>query len=155
MPPADNSRYLAAAATRRRADTLDRARRTLEELGRTGQRYTVTQIAAHASVSRAWLYAQAEFRDGIRRLTTAAPMSSAPAASDQIEHGSDASLRQRLALAHERIRELDVENHRLREQIALLHGQLRAARIDNTHVKDTVNDTKHLLTAANYRTSPR
>jgi len=32
----DNSHYLVAAAQRRRADTLERARRALQELGETG-----------------------------------------------------------------------------------------------------------------------
>ena len=54
----DNSHYLVAAAQRRRADTLERARQAVQELGETGQRRTVTQIAAHAGVSRSWLYAQ-------------------------------------------------------------------------------------------------
>ena len=65
----DNSHHLVAAAQRRRADTLERARRALHELGETGQRHTVTQIAAHAGVSRSWLYAQPELRDQLRRLT--------------------------------------------------------------------------------------
>ena len=48
MAPADNTRHLVAAAQRRRTDTLDRARKTLQELGETGQRHTVTAIAARA-----------------------------------------------------------------------------------------------------------
>ena len=43
-----NSHHLLAAAERRRADTLERARHALQELGETGQRRTVMQIAAHA-----------------------------------------------------------------------------------------------------------
>ena len=66
----DNSHHLVAAAQRRRADTLERARRALHELGQTGQRHTITQIAAHAGISRSWLYAQPELRDQLRRLTT-------------------------------------------------------------------------------------
>ena len=65
----DNSHHLLAAAQRRRADTLERARKALHELGETGQRRTVMQIAAHAGVSRSWLYAQPELRDQLRRLT--------------------------------------------------------------------------------------
>ena len=103
----DNSHHLLAAAQRRRADTLERARKALQELGATGQRRTVTQIAAHAGVSRSWLYAQPELRDQLRRLTA---ISETPEpAPARIERGSDASLRQRLTLAHERIRELDDE----------------------------------------------
>jgi hypothetical protein len=149
----DNSHHLVAAAQRRRADTLQRARQALHELGETGGRRTVTQIAAHAGVSRSWLYAQPELRDQLRRLT-AAP-ETAESAPTRIERGSDASLRQRLTLAHQRIGELDDENRQLRNQIALLHGQLRANRIAATHVTDTVHDTNTQLTLPNSRPSPR
>ena len=125
----DNSHHLLAAAQRRRADTLERARKALHELGETGERSTVTQIAAHAGVSRSWLYAQPQLRDQLRRLTVSETAESAPA---RTERGSDASLRQRLTLAHERIRELDDENRQLRNQIGLLHGQLSANRIAGT-----------------------
>ena len=123
----DNSHYLVAAAQRHRADTLERARQALRELSETGQRRTVMQIAAHAGVSRSWLYAQPELRDQLRQLTaTPHPAESTP---PRVERSSDASLRQRLTLAHERIREVDNDNRHLRDQIALLHGQLRANRI--------------------------
>src|SRR6476659_9773396 len=134
----DNSHHLLAAAQRRRADTLERARKALHELGETGQQRTVTQIAAHAGVSRSWLYAQPELRDQLRQLTpTPQPTESA---APQVERSSETSLRQRLTLAHERIRELDNDNRHLRDQIALLHGQLRANRIAATPVTDTVHD---------------
>ena len=143
----DNSHHLIAAAQRRRADTLERARQALQELGETGQRHTIMQIAAHAGVSRSWLYAQPELRDQLRRLTAISePPEPAPA---RIERGSDASLRQRLTLAHERIRELDNENCQLRNQIALLHGQLRANRIAATLVTDTVHDANTQLMPPN------
>ena len=149
----DNSHHLVAAAQRRRADTLERARQALQQLDETGQRCTVMQIAAHAGVSRSWLYAQPELRDQLRRLTAISePAESAPA---RIERGSDASLRQRLTLAHERIRELDDENRQLRNQIALLHGQLRANRIAGTHVTDTVHDINPQLTPPKSRSGPR
>ncbi|MBI2703153.1 MAG: transposase, partial [Mycobacterium sp.] len=122
----DNSHHLLAAAQRRRADTLEHARQALQDLGEAGQRRTVTQIAAHAGVSRSGLYAQPELRDQLRRLAT---ISETPEpAFARVERGSDASLRQRLTLAHQRIGELDDENRQLRNQIALLHGQLRANR---------------------------
>ena len=147
----DNSHHLVAAAQRRRADTLERARRALHELGETGQRHTVTQIAAHAGISRSWLYAQPELRDQLRRLTTVPD--TADRQPTQPQHASDASLRQRLTLAHERIRELDNENRQLRNQIAHLHGQLRADRI--APVTDTVHDTNTLVTLPNSPSRPR
>ena len=149
----DNSHHLIAAAQRRRADTVERARQALQELGETGQRRTVMQIAAHAGVSRSWLYAQPELRDQLRRLT--AISETAESAHARIERGSDASLRQRLTLAHQRIRELDDENRQLRNQIALLHGQLRADRIASTHITDTVHDANTQLTPPNSQPRPR
>jgi Family of unknown function (DUF6262) len=86
----DNSHHLLAAAQRRRADTLERARKALHELGETGQRRTLTQIAAHAGVSRSWLYAQPELRDQLRGLTAISETAESTAA--RIERGSDASL---------------------------------------------------------------
>jgi hypothetical protein len=148
----DNSHHLIAAAHRRRAETLERARRAVQELGETRQRHTITQIAARAGVSRSWLYAQPELRNQLHQLT--AMSETAESASTQIERGSDASLRRRLSLAHERIRELDDDNRRLRDQIAHLHGELRAARI-STHVTDTIHDANGLLTLPNGRIRPR
>jgi len=148
----DNSQHLIAAAQRRRADTLERARHALHELGLNTQRYTITQIAAYAGVSRSWLYTQPELRDQIQKLTAPAN-SNAP--QQHIERGSDASLRQRLTLAHEHIRELDDDNRQLRNQIAQLHGQLRAARLTATHVIDTVHNTKTPLTTPNSQPDPR
>jgi hypothetical protein len=75
--------------------------------------------------SRAWVYTQAELCDQIRVLAatpTARTESAAPLASD-------ASLRQHLAFARQRIRELTDDNQELRDQIAALHGQLRAERL--------------------------
>jgi hypothetical protein len=149
----DNSHHLVAAAQRRRADTLERARQALQELGEIGQRHTIMQIAAHAGVSRSWLYAQPELRDQLRRLT--AISETAESAPARVERGSDASLRQRLTLAHERIRELDDDDRKLRNQIALLHGQLRANRIAGTRVTDTVHDANTQLTLPKGRPRPR
>ena len=147
----DNSHHLIAAAERRRADTLERARRALHELAEIAERRTVTQIAAHAGVSRSWLYAQPELRYQLRQLTAIAE--TAEPATARIERGSDASLRQRLTLAHEHIRELDNDNRRLRDQIAHLHGQLRANRITSTPVTDTVHDTNTQIKPHNWGTS--
>ena len=135
----DNSHYLLAAAQRRRADTLERARKALQELGETGQRRTVTQIAALAGVSRSWLCAQTDLREHLRQLTD--QHSASTPAVNHTQRSSDASLRQRLTLAHARIHELDDQNRQLRDQIAHLHGHLRASRLGSNHVADTFPDT--------------
>ncbi len=149
----DNSHHLIAAAQRRRADTLQRARQALQDLGDSGQKSTVTQIAAHAGVSRSWLYAQPDLRVQLRQLS-ATPQPGEPAAP-QVERSSEASLRQRLSLAHERIRELDDDNRHLRDQIAVLHGQLRANRIAATPVTDTVHDANTQLIPPKSPPDPR
>ena len=140
---ADNSHHLAAAARRRREQTLTRARQALRELQNSGGGVTVAALAARAGVSRAWIYAEPELRQEInalhgRELTT-------PRTAGPVERSSDASLRHRLALAHQRIRELTDDNQHLRDQIARLHGKLRTARpggpaadsIHNTNVQFT------------------
>jgi len=149
----DNTHHLLAAAQRRRDSTLERAQRTLRELSETGQRYTVIDIAARAGVSRAWLYAQIGLRDQIRQLTDQRPTS--PRVIDQTQRSSDASLRQRLKLAHARITELDDDNRRPRNQVAQLHGQLRATRLHGPPVADTVHNESNLVTLPNDRTDPR
>ena len=65
------------------------------------------------------------------------------------------SLRQRLSLAQERIRELDNDNRHLRDQIALLHGQLRANRIAATPVTDTVQNADTQLMPPKCLSDPR
>jgi hypothetical protein len=149
----DNSHHLIAAAQRRREDTLERARRALHELRETGQRHTITEIAARAGVSRSWLYAQPDLRDELRQL--AAPSKTARSTPALVDRASDASLRQRLTLALERIRELDHENRQLRSQIAHLHGQRRANRIVSTSVADTVHDNNALITPPKWGNDPR
>ena len=109
--------------------------------------------AAVDGISRSWLYAQPQLRDQLRRLTTMPD--TGRSATQPTEHASDASLRQRLTLAHERIRELDNENRQLRNQIAHLHGQLRANRIVTAHVTDTVHDANTLVTLPNSPIRPR
>jgi hypothetical protein len=133
----NNSHHLVAAAQRRRDDTLQRAQKALHDLAETSQRHTITQIAAHAGVSRSWLYAQPQLRDQLRQMATMPETSPAP---QPVQAASEASLRQRLTLAHQRIRDLDNDNRQLRDQIAHLHGQLRVNRVAGTPIEDTVHN---------------
>jgi hypothetical protein len=134
---ADNSRHLVEAARRRSEQAAARARQALAEMQDAGQPFTITALAARAGVSRAWLYTQAEIRGQISALHHTTP---ARASRSAVTPASDASLRQRLTLALQRIRKLNDDNQRLRDQIAALHGQLRAARLANGRVADTVHD---------------
>lgn len=135
---ADNSAHLIAATHRRSEQTLARARKALAELTDSGQPVTISTVAARAGVSRAWLYTQTDLRQQIQA-RAAPPSPTPPAASTP---ASDASLRQRLSLALERVRELTDENDALRRQIAGLHGQLRATQLTgHAPLTDTVHDT--------------
>lgn len=124
---ADNSHHLVAAARKRRAATLERARDALRRLEASGERVTFPSVAAAAGVSRSWLYAEADIRAEIDRLRAqqhAAPSRPVPVR----QRASEASLLRRLELAHERARALEAENRQLRQQLARAHGDLRAAR---------------------------
>jgi hypothetical protein len=141
----DNSHHLAAAAQRRRQQTLARAHEALREFETRGTAATITTIAAKAGVSRSWLYAETDLRHRLNALRHS-PVAVEPA---PVEPSSDASLRGRLTLARQRIRELTDDNQQLRDQIARLHGQLRTAKLGaNAHVPDTVHDTDVQLTAS-------
>lgn len=142
---ADNSHHLAEAARRRAEKTTARARKAIAEMQGSGQPVTIAAVAARAGISRSWLYTQAELRQQISTLHAAAPVP----ATQTPAPASDDSLRQRLALAHQRIRELTNDNARLREQIAALHGQLRASRLEHGRVADTVHDTNSQVSQRN------
>ncbi|GJF14924.1 transposase [Mycolicibacterium cyprinidarum] len=124
----DNSIHLKNAAQKRHETTRIKAIAALHDLDQTGAPITFVAVAEHAGVSRSWLYTQTDLKDEIRRIAALRePRLATP--SSRKEPASEASLRNRLSLAHQRIHELDNENHRLRDQIAHLHGQLRTARL--------------------------
>lgn len=120
---ADNSRHLAKAARSRAEQTRQRAVTTLRQLAATEQIVTVSVLAKRAGVSRSWLYTQADLLAQIRedhpRPATAPSVPARQAATD-------GSLRQRLQLAHQRIRELEADNQQLRHALAQALGDQRA-----------------------------
>jgi chromosome segregation ATPase len=123
----DHPHHLAEHARRRHQQTLDRAHQTLTEMADAGEPVTVARVADRAGVSRSWVYSQPALRDRIQQLQNR--QTGANTARDTVTRASDDSLRQRLALAHERISHLRAENQQLRDALAHAHGQLRAARL--------------------------
>jgi Family of unknown function (DUF6262) len=126
---ADNSHHLRAAARQRALATRERAVRALRRLDATGRPVTIDTVTREASVSRSWLYSQADLRAEIERLRTfhgRAPISPPVPAR---QRASDASLRRRLEAVNAEICRLREENQRLREQLAWAHGERRAASI--------------------------
>lgn len=122
---ADNSRHLVAAARQRSTATRERAVRALRLIDTTGRPVTLDAIAQESGVSRSWLYRQPDLRAEIDRLRA---KSGEPANVPKRQRASDASLRQRLLIAHERIRALAAENRELRDRLAAALGELRARR---------------------------
>lgn len=129
---ADNSRHIIAAAQRRSQYTRARAVQALRELDAAGKPVTFDTVAKRAAVSRSWLYTQPDLRDEIERLRALhrrAPDSAVLAR----QRASDASLRQRLEAANQRIRQLTEENQRLRDQLARALGAQRTRRTSSSY----------------------
>lgn len=127
--PADHTHHLAEHARQRHDQTLQRAQRTLTELTDAGEHVTVARLANQAGVSRSWIYTQPALLGRIQQLQQ--HRTSADFVRITITQATDDSLRQRLALAHERINQLRTENQQLRDALAHAHGQLRTARLNN------------------------
>lgn len=120
---ADNSRHLAKAARSRAQQTRRRAVTTLRQLATTDQSVTVSVLAQRAGVSRSWLYTQPDLLAQIREEQ---PKPSRAPVVPARQAASDGSLRQRLQLAHTRIRDLEADNARLRHALAQALGDQRA-----------------------------
>jgi hypothetical protein len=124
---ADNAHHLAAAAAKRSAQTLQRARTTLEVMIRDGHIFTAAELARRARVSRSWLYTQPAL---LHELTRHQPAPSAtPRMQPVADRASESALLQRLRLAHDRNRSLTAEVDKLRAQIAVLYGELRNRKL--------------------------
>jgi len=112
---------LAAAAQRKRISAVERARAALVALDDVGAQITFQSVAAHAGVSRQWLYKNPELRAEVEKLRArqAGPV---PAA----QRASDASLRQRNVMLLEENKRLRRENQELKHELANLLGERRA-----------------------------
>ena len=121
-------RPLAAAAARRTLDAEQRVRGAVRELDREGVTVTFASVAECARVSRAFLYQHAELRAEIEALRIA--QAPAPAPLPVRHRASDASLRTRLRAALDDSQRQREEIARLREELALAHGRVRELELD-------------------------
>jgi len=122
---ADNSHHLIAAAQRRHEETRAKAIQALRDLDRDSGPVTFPIVARKAEVSRSWLYTQSDICDEIHRLRNLrGNAASTPLSISQ--RSTDASLRGRLEVANQRVRDLTAENQRLRDQLAYALGRLRS-----------------------------
>lgn len=121
-------RSLAEAAAKRTLEAEQRVRSALRELDRDGAMVTFVAVAERARVSRAFLYQHAELRSQIEALRAADV--AAPPRVPVRQRASDASLRARLRAALDESQRQREEIARLREELALAHGRVRELELD-------------------------
>ncbi|MGZ6564654.1 MAG: DUF6262 family protein [Solirubrobacteraceae bacterium] len=121
-------RALAATAARRTLDAEQRVRSTLRALDADGASISFAAVAAHARVSRAFLYQHAELRAEIEALRSI--NSGAPARLPVRQRASDVSVRARLRAALDENQRQREEIAALREELALAHGRVRELELD-------------------------
>jgi uncharacterized protein DUF6262 len=121
-------RPFADAAAKRTLDAEQRVRSALQELDREGATVTFAAAAERARVSGAFLYRHPELRAAIEALRTA--RAATPARPPVSQRASDASLRARLRAALDENQRQREEIARLREELALAHGRVRELELD-------------------------
>ena len=125
---AEPVRPLANASARRTVDAEQRVHKALIELDREGAAVTFAAVAGRARVSRAFLYQHAALRAEIEALRTAQADAPAPLAARH--RASDASLRTRLRAALDESQRQREEIAGLREELAIAHGRVRELELD-------------------------
>ena len=128
MSNSEPPRALAATAARRTLDAEQRVRATLRRLDADGAAVSFAAVAKHARVSRAFLYAHAELRAEIEALRSI--HSAAPARLPVRQRASDTSLRARLRAALDENQRQRDQIAALREELALAHGRVRELELD-------------------------
>jgi len=121
-------RPLAEAAAKRTLEAEQRVHSALRDLGSQGAAVTFAAVAERARVSRAFLYQQPALRSQIEALRSA--QAGAPARVSVRQRASDASLRARLRAALDEGQRQREEIARLREELALAHGRVREIELD-------------------------
>jgi hypothetical protein len=119
---------LAEAATKRTLDAEQRVRSTLRQLDADGATVSFARVAEHARVSRAFLYAHTELRGEIETLRSL--QGTAPARLPVRQRASDSSLRARLRAALDENQRQRDQIAALREELALAHGRVRELELD-------------------------
>lgn len=125
VEPANALRNAAAARSRHAEERTRHALRTLDEHG---EAITFAAVAAHANVSRQFLYSHRELRTEIDHLR--GEQQRAPSRLPVRERASEESLRARLRGTLEDNKRLREELAELRDELALAHG--RAREIEQT-----------------------
>jgi hypothetical protein len=126
--PSEQTKRLAEAAAQRTIDADWRVRNALRELDREGAVISFVSVAQRARVSRAFLYANADLRGEIEALRQS--QDGMPTRLPVRERASDASIRARLRAALEENQRQRLEIAGLREELAIAHGRVRELELD-------------------------
>lgn len=119
----ERARLLRNAAAARSRHAEERTRHSLLALDERGAPITFAAVAAQANVSRQFLYSHRELRAEIDHLRGA--QQQAPSPLPVRERASDESLRTRLRATLEDNKRLREELAELRDELALAHGRAR------------------------------
>jgi hypothetical protein len=112
------------ATQQRSREVRARAEKAIRQLDARGMPINFASVATAATVSRSWLYRDAEIRASVERLRTERRRQPTPVT----QRASDDSIqRQREALLDEIVR-LKHENKQLRAEVATVLGDRRSAR---------------------------
>lgn len=121
-------RSLAEAAAKRTLDAEQRVRATLRQLDADSAAVSFAKVAERARVSRAFLYAHPELRAEIEALRSV--QGAEPARLPVRQRASDSSRRARLRAALDENQRQREEIAALREELALAHGRVRELELD-------------------------
>lgn len=119
----ESATTLAQSTKQRAREAEERTQQALRDMNKDGAAITFAAVAKRARVSRAFLYANVDLRseiDRLRELTAGAP-SSVPAT----ERATEQSLRARLDAALADNKRLRGELQAMRDELALAHGRAR------------------------------
>ena len=123
---AETGNGLRAAAAARTLGATERARRALVELHKRAETITFAAVAVRANVSRQFLYTHPDLRPEIERLP-GEPQP--PARLPPRERASDESVQTRLRVALDENKRLRDENADLRDELARAYGRVRELEV--------------------------
>ena len=134
---ADNTAHVRDAAQRRHEEARIRTLHALDSLQEKNADVTVSGLARAAGVARSWIYTQPDLVETIKAIRNERTTATRPTRGAE---SSEASWRQRLELAHDRIKELTNDNAQLRKQLAHAHGRLRAEQTTSSKTPSTTRN---------------
>lgn len=132
---AERASALRAAAATRSLDAEQRARKALAALDEHGDSITFKAVAARAKVSRQFLYSHDDLRSAIEQRRGRQLRASPPVPAR--ERATEDSTRARLRVTLDENKRLRDEIADLREELALAHGRVREVELAKRATRPT------------------